>query len=270
MNDRPILFSGPMVRAILDGRKTQTRRVVATRHPIEFLGGLGQESDLSAWGWFFDGPQRHGYMVLARGMDEPHDHGCSSIPCPYGEPGDRLWVRETWRTSRSLDALSPQRIEEQARKAGATHGPFAPALYVADGNSLTADLPEGGWGKTRVSIHMPRWASRLTLEVTDVRVQRLQEISEEDAAAEGVQSVVYESWTAYDPETEGYPSFGAEPDAEMIARRRLENVRHHGPRIISTAKEQFRLLWASINGERQGCAWESNPWVWAITFKRLP
>lgn len=258
MKDLPILFSGPMIRSILDGRKTQTRRVLT----VPWRGS----SRALPYGPYW--VETDGRLLFCDECGAHHDAE-EEMVSPYGQPGDRLWVRETWRTSRSLDALSPQRIEEQARKAGATHGPFAPALYVADGNSLTADLPEGGWGKTRVSIHMPRWASRLALEVTEVRVQRLQEISEEDAAAEGVQSVVYESWTAYDPETEGYPSFGAEPDAEMIARRRLENVRHHEPRIISTAKEQFRLLWASINGERQGCAWGSNPWVWAVSFRRV-
>lgn len=154
MKERPILFSAPMVRAILAGTKTQTRRVV--RGPIEYLGPSGGQDDLSSWGWFFDGEEQHGYMVLARGMNERFDNGCISIPCPYGVPGDRLWVRETWRGE----------------------GPGS-VKYRADGDDV-------GSLKWRPSIFMPRWASRIDLEVTEVRVQRVQEITREDAIAEGV------------------------------------------------------------------------------------
>lgn len=208
MQERPILFSGAMVRAILDGRKTQTRRVISTRHPIEFLGGRGQESDLSAWGWFFDGPEHSGYMVLARGMNQRHEHGCVSIPCPYGEPGDRLWVRETWRAETSEEVQTVYyRADEEWHKGA-------------------------GW---KPSIHMPRWASRLTLEVTEARVQRLQEISEEDAEAEGC------------PGARG----GGHPAGDDGM----------------TPREEYRVLWDSINGERQGCSWADDPWVWAVSFK---
>lgn len=95
VTERPIIFSGPMVRAILEGRKTQTRRVVAQRHPISLIGGRDERDDPSAWGYFFDVPGHHGYMVLGRGHDERENHGKISIPSQYGEAGDRLWVRET-------------------------------------------------------------------------------------------------------------------------------------------------------------------------------
>jgi hypothetical protein len=239
--ERPILFSSEMVRAILDNRKTQTRRVVASRHPIEFLGGRGQENDLSAWGWFFDGPEHHGYAVLARGMDERRDHGCVSIPCPYGQPGDRLWVRETWRTAANLDHLSPRQIAKKAEDAGWAM-PWCPIEYEADKSRVNWDAKMWGpAGKTRVSIHMPRWASRLTLEVTEVRVQRLQDISENDAEAEGIERSIDDRWPWRNYEREGAP--------------------------FVRASSSFMSLWDSINGERPGCSWGYNPWVWAVSFK---
>lgn len=170
MKERPILFSGPMVRAILDGRKTQTRRVV--KLPVidkdfgcELSGGNLSASTLDAY--------RH---------------------CPYGKPVDRLWVRETWRTGKALDGCSPKVIAEQCIDAGYKFDvdhPAAPIWYEADGKHRRwGDDDEAdflGVGKTRVSIHMPRWASRITLEITGVSVERLNEISEEDALAEGIE-----------------------------------------------------------------------------------
>jgi hypothetical protein len=173
-----------MVRAILAGQKSQTRRVIDTQ-------------------------------PNARGL-WPRGTAPGPADCHYGKPGARLWVRETWRTAKSLNHLSPAQIEAQARDAGCTRGPFAPVLYVADGHALTADIPEGGWGKTRVSIHMPRWASRITLEVTEVRVQRLQGISEDDARAEGVGESAFvhegnpEIWAEFGPERSGC-SWAANP-----------------------------------------------------------
>lgn len=204
VRERPILFSGEMVRAVLDGHKSVTRRVVTwkTRFP-DFIGGRGEEQDPSKWGWFFDGPSHHGYMVLGRGLNECQDHGSISIPCPYGEPGDRLWVRESFQYADS----GQQDV-----------------FYAADDERSSV-----GW---RPSIYMPRWASRLTLEVTKVRVERIQEISEEDAVAEGV--------------------FPQENDPV--------------PPMVPKAREQFQRLWDSINGDRSGCSWLDNPWVWAVSF----
>lgn len=204
MKERPILFSSAMVRAILAGRKTQTRRSVATRRVLQFIGGRGEETDPDKWGWFFDGPDHHGYMVLGRGHNERRDHGMVSIPCPHGEPGDRLWVRETWRSS-----LSDERT-----------------IHYAASLSDYDRKEKGPW---RPSIFMPRWASRITLEITEVRVQRLQEISEDDAWSEGVDEIKVK---------------------------------------IPTARDAFRLLWNDINIAR--APWAFNPWIWAISFRRLP
>lgn len=218
MTARPILFSGPMIRAILDGRKMQTRRIVTHRHGISFLGGAGQEDDPECWGWSFDGPDHSGYMVIARGLNERHDHGCISLPCPYGEPGDLLWVRETFCLR------DPE------------HHPERGYWYAA-----TDDVDEPRWSP---SIHMPRAASRITLLITDVRVQRLQEISEDDAKAEGVRVLPLQSgsgawWTA-DVDA-GAPLHSRDP------------------------VDAFRKLWDSINGKR--ATWASNPWVWALSFE---
>lgn len=195
MTDRPILFSPPMVRALLDGRKTQTRRVLKD-----------QPGDLDRPGMFDDGEW---YVTSSRG-----DHQ-TSLAVRF-RVGDRLWVRETW-----ADTLSDPNE----------------AVYRADGerpHSLLLWQP---------SIHMPRWASRLTLTVTDVRVQRLQDISEEDALAEGV------IWSD-----------------EKIAFH-VPGVPHPDPAFPwlsrATAREMYAALWDVINGAG---SWGANPWVVALTF----
>ena len=237
-----------MVRAILEGRKSQTRRVVkgrGSRGLPELHGGRGEENDPSAWGWFFDGPDHHGYEVLARGLDERHDHGLVSMPCPFGRVGDRLWVRETFAPSTSADT-------------GKAH-----AVYAASGHGL---LPGQRWWP---SIHMPRWASRITLEVTCVRVERLNAISEEDAVAEGVEvHMMPEEWRAVRQQygRNEAITFDREPSADLIAALRLRDVTHVPARPIRSAVSGFSSLWESINGAG---SWESNPWVWAITFKRV-
>ena len=175
--ERPILFSGPMVRAILEGRKTQTRRVVrlpkdaspyAELHHIDLLGNAV----------FTDG----------------------SVVRAFAQAGTRLWVRETWS------------------------GTGMDVVYKSDDLSSWRQLSP--W---RPSIHMPRWASRITLEVTGVRVERLQDISEEDAKAEGV---TLKGTSRYDGE----------------------------------ARDAFESLWCSINGAE---SWDANPWVWCVSFRKL-
>jgi hypothetical protein len=188
VKERPILFSGAMVRAILDGTKTQTRRIVKVRG-LEFIGGKGQENDPSAWGYPY--PDREGYADLTDG-----------IPCPYGKPGDCLYVRETW----------------------SDRGDMRP-FYRADQEPY---LPYGG--RWKPSIHMPRWASRITLEVESVRVERLNDCSMDDALAEGVSD--------RDPETGAWQN----------------------------PKEEYADLWESINGPG---SWDANPLVWVVTFKRI-
>lgn len=242
--ERPIIFTGESVRSIIAGTKTQTRRICKHRHGIRFVGGKGQENNPSCWGYFFDGPSHHGWAVLARGLNEQHDNGCVSIPCPYGEAGDRLWVREgfwiadyySWGTCPSGDEL---RAPPLAQRKG------TPVCYVADsdppntpnrtypngltGGAFAAPNPYAIWRKYP-SLHMPRWASRLTLEVVSVRVERLRDISEDDAKAEGITRLAGDGWSH--------------------------------PYILA-----FRSSWDRINSKR--APWTSNPWVWVMTFRKI-
>ena len=172
VKERPILFSSPMVRAILDGRKTVTRRVVKNQPGwaarFESLG--------STWIAYQD------------------DFGRSVGRCPYGSTGSRLWVRETFRFPIQFDDKSPRQIEDQCLDAGYSK-PWCPIRFEADGETKIANLLQdfgGVWGgRIRPSIHMPRWASRITLEVESVRVERLQGITSEQAFAEGFEDHVH-------------------------------------------------------------------------------
>jgi hypothetical protein len=161
MKERPILFNGPMVRALLAGSKTQTRRVVKPQ-PTGFVGGPG--------------------VTLCDGSPAPlvpmNDFAgtCGhEIICPYGQPGDRLWVREAWAASSIYDATPPSKICDHLPRP--FERPPCGIAYPASGGCIGLKL--------RPSIHMPRWASRITLELTGVRVERLQDISRGDAMAEG-------------------------------------------------------------------------------------
>ncbi len=201
MKSTPILFSGPMVRAILDGRKTQTRRVFKVQPADDFCPEVGLYCPTLVdprTGEMFPGKERFG----ASDLDECH-------PCPYGQPGDRLWVRETWQ-----DTRSPGEPENRRQ-----------IMYRADDSRSLI-----GW---RPSIFMPRWASRITLEITGVRAERLQEISDDDAFAEGIQSWVDSG---------------------------------HGMAGGGSARGTYRALWESINGPG---SWDANPWAWVVEFRRL-
>jgi hypothetical protein len=222
MADKPILFSAPMVRALLDGRKTQTRRLLSRPRWADPRAEIEVDE--------------HGHALIV----------CNSTGCLAGIPlrfvkGDRLWVRETWRTGKSLDDASPTKIATMCAAAGWKR-PWCPIKYEADGATVNADALRdfgGEWGKTRVAIHMPRWASRLTDTVTDVRVQRLQEISKDDAAAEGLIKLPA---TGRYVVNKGDQYFGA---AEF------------DPRFT------YRRLWEAINGDG---SWDANPWIVALTF----
>jgi hypothetical protein len=195
MKERPILFSAPMVRAILEGRKTMTRRVIKP-HPTLFNGRAGGHD----CGW-------------------PIDERGRLVACPYGQPGDRLWVRETFQT-----------LEDFAAK-DATY-------YRADGKKITALVDGDKYDlshKWRPSIFMPRALSRITLEITSVRVERVQDISEADAIAEGCIA-------SNDDLTDGY--------------------------FDIPARSFFEDLWDSINA-KLGYGWDANPWVWVVEFKRV-
>ncbi|VVE07452.1 ASCH domain-containing protein [Pandoraea sputorum] len=217
MKERPILFSAPMVRAILDGSKTQTRRVV--KKWTGKVDGKAIPSDVS-------------YLP---------DFTCYRANCPYGQPGDRLWVRETWFSADILfqgyECDPPQTVGYRADLTARIDGV----------NPI--DTYGWNWGhesvKWKPSIHMPRWSSRITLEITGVRVERLQAISHDDALAEGVTDLA--STLSEEP----YPS-GESP--EQISHR------------LQWPQRQFRQLWESISGPG---SWDANPWVWVIEFKRV-
>jgi hypothetical protein len=209
--EKPILFSGEMVRAILAGRKTQTRRLVTV--PWK---GSRRALPYEPWWVSEDG------KLLAQ--DEYGDfHEASTRMAPYGHAGDRLWVKETFQINHV------KYVRGRLPKSRPTT--LAEVLYRADGNYAEqfeqVDSPEMAiW---RPSIFMPRWASRLTLAVTGVRIERLHAITDDDAKAEGV-------W--HEP-------------------------RHDG--MLSHPRLAYAELWDKINGKR--APWEKNPWVWVVDFR---
>lgn len=215
MTERPILMSAPMVRAILAGTKTQTRRVVkqATGPSLSVDCSDDGVAELS-WLWG-DGPGYDVHETIKR------------VSCPYGQPGDRLWVREAWQSELRWDWTAPRDIP-----------PGSPIYFDFYDESVPACA-----GKKRPSIHMPRWASRITLEVTGVRVERLQDISRADAIAEGVRPLVDSDGPNYWTVDTGFGSLNA-----------------------PTAQHCYELLWNWINGPE---SWDANPWVWVIEFKRI-
>ncbi|ENR4001545.1 TPA: hypothetical protein N0H90_001996 [Pseudomonas aeruginosa] len=151
MKERPILFSGPMVRAILEGRKTVTRRVMKPQP--DFLGSMVDPNTP--------------FKTLDAGLH-------ARITCPYGEPGDRLWVREAWAADAQVDAIAPRDLSQGE-----------PIWYPADFSVRQTGCSMISKGRGRPSIHMPRWASRILLEITAVRVERLHDLSDPDVLAEG-------------------------------------------------------------------------------------
>lgn len=188
MADRPIIFSGPMVRALIKGRKTQTRRLLklAGRAP-EYIGPHGCQDDPTCWGW----DHADGGYITVEGDDKDHlpgwRNGWHDWSGAYA-PGDRLYVREAWRCSAKHDATAPRDLIPRSMTiAFEAGGNIANQDSKDDWRPSPASYTEAEWmGRARPSIHMPRWASRLTLTVTDVRVQRLWAIDNLDAVAEGV------------------------------------------------------------------------------------
>lgn len=229
MKERPILMSAPMVRAILAGTKTQTRRIMKVQPPsadyelalcVETTGNRKNEGKLH----WVKAERSMGFPNVTH-SDERH------FECPYGQPGDRLWVRETWGEGcHTVCCNRPQISFEEG-----PHGEAVPCGEYCCGNpdpeqhiAYRADGDDDTITRWRPSIHMPRWASRILLEVVSVRVERLQDISGPDALEEGF------------------------------------NGGCGCPTCETAAKPWYRQLWEDINGPD---SWETNPYVWVVEFK---
>lgn len=225
--ERPILFSAPMVRALLAGTKTQTRRLVKLRG-AEVVDEREHQTRRRPGVW----------------SPEADDW----VPCPYGVPGDRLWVKETFApcTARIRAGHFHYRADGAVGHRVSTNGGDSWWTQTGHTLGLSAKDLQGVWvgapERWRPSIFMTRAASRITLEVTGVRVERLQAIGEFDAIAEGVENTAAFRWRDYMPEREA-PT-----------------------QTYSSARESFLSLWESINGTESLAA---NPWVWVVEFKRV-
>ncbi|AOV02439.1 hypothetical protein [Delftia tsuruhatensis] len=215
MQERPILFSGPMARALLAGTKTQTRRILKLKWGFD----VEERDDGTLWPW----------------AEHPDCDDDVWMPCPHGEPGDRLWVRESGAMhplAAPEDPAQPWLFRHDVQ-ATASLGHYWVQRTRAPGASYSAECSREQFlrhasAKVVPSIHMPRWACRILLDIKAVRVERLQDISEADALAEGV------------PHSLNLP----------------------GGRF---ARENFEHLWWTINGDG---SWDSNPWVWVVEFER--
>ncbi|HDZ0876110.1 hypothetical protein M4B96_06420 [Klebsiella pneumoniae] len=227
MKERGMIFNGEMVRAILDGRKTQTRRPIKWKQTR--FTEIGEREDGSKWPW-----------------SEDAEHACDFWhPCPFGAVGDRIWVRETFCTVDDTQYGGGKWVDYRAT-------PKFEASHPAGWDCAPNDAEALKW---RPSIHMPRWASRILLEITDVRVERLNAISEEDAQSEGVhtevwdQTVVARNYAARDE----FFQFWSEDMPHYVEMNQLY-------------RSSFTSLWESIYGAEN---WLANPWVWVIEFKRV-
>lgn len=232
-----------MVRALLDGTKTQTRRVVKPQ-PLpdaQFVGG---------------------YYIAATKLTKGSSFSVQApyvgLACPYGKPGDQLWVRET----HAIVPRSAYRCSDGVHQTLRPDDDHDAAIYRAGWERSTGGI------RWRPSIHMPRWASRITLAISGVRVERLQDISEADAMAEGCkpdQPVTW--WQGY--KDAGNPLGllhtqveGDEPPDWMIEPHKMPPQ----PWLLRGAKTYYEILWEQINGPS---SWDANPWVWVVEFKRV-
>jgi len=253
MKERPILFSAPMVNAILEGRKTQTRRVVKPKKSAEGLL-IDPNKSQSFASEHMESLELQGFVDAGTCWFPPH---------PY-EPGDRLWVRETW--------LPGEDGDECGIRFKADNG------FVTCMNTVRAcdqwisvrrpeeQYPQNLPPKWRPSIHMPRWASRITLEVTNLQYERLQDISEEDCKAEGVQLPVNKETGSL------LLALGSNSPADYLGEHNCKLLHDGGTDRTGQQidmedwwRAHFASLWDTINKDKQ--PWESNPWVWVVEFK---
>lgn len=246
MKERGMIFNGEMVRAILDGRKTQTRRIMAIQPENSELGlrrVIDSKNGRDNGKYFWSQSDACGLKMRSK-----------VFGCPYGEVGDRIWVRETWATLGNEDGCcvdwndnlckGDERAAARIYRASCEQRPGDYGLWSIPDNAYWKpdtenEKFEGAW---RPSIHMPRWASRILLEITGVRVERLHDISQHDALNEGLFQLPASGRYCLQP---GMQYFGM---------------------ASHNAKEVYGWLWESIYGKE---SWLANPWVWVIEFKRI-
>lgn len=238
MKERPILFSGEMVRVILDGRKTQTRRVMS--FPKNYMWNHEHfKENYTFKKMFFNHLDE--YVAIFSCHEKNQQEFTEWFKCPYGKPGDQLWVRETFAVEDTSEYNGEERLPKDGRPIkilndddGAEYK-LIPRYRTTEPDTFLCVTYDRDTGEDKMawrpSIFMPRWASRILLEVTGVRVERVQEIDDLGAKAEGIAV--------------------------------LEDDMRAGTYI-----EPFRLLWNKINAKR-GFGWDKNPWVWVVAFKRI-
>lgn len=226
MKERPILFSAPMVRAILDGNKTQTRRILSHK-------GRG----FTEAGWIFSHLYTNPNDLLQVAMSNGGQ--VYSFPCRYGRGGDQLWVRETFCKVFKYDDSGMPLLDKEENQIDAIW------YRATDQNNVRYFGPDGEDAKTpwKPSIHMPRAASRIDLKITNIRVERLQDISEDDARAEGVRAM------------DSYVPIPSNDPARIV-----------DPALMTDYVVGFQRLWKRINGD---ASWDANPWVWVVEFERV-
>lgn len=225
MKERPILFNAPMVRAKLEGRKKMTRRVIKPQ-PIQYTDQRCNPNYNVEW-------RSH----LWRFGEQPNENMLSY--CPYGQPGDRLWVRETFTDTWELGDYPGE--------------PLYRATYLDDWKGFNPN-PSTWKVRWHPSIYMPRTSSRISLEITNVRVERLQDISQDDAKAEGLSQITKDGhlFKFGIPDRDGLP--GTDNDGWPWSEWEID------------PRKAFRKLWDLINAKR-GFGWDKDPWVWVIEFK---
>ncbi len=243
MKERPILFNTEMVKAVLDGKKYQTRRVVKPQPDTSLWK---PEALLKEKEWrqrYCQGPHHHieeNMWCLYNKDDSNTAMPYVGVKCPYGQVGDRLWVRETFKP------FQPHHEEGIIRgyqyKADKSFN-YIPPLAEDEGCLIN----KIGSGKWKPSIHMPRAACRITLEIVNIKIERVQDITHDDALAEGIEHSLWE--------------YSCEP------YRNYNEPRMAPGRNCSSARTSFYTLWNSIN-EKRGFSWNTNPWVWVVELKQ--
>jgi hypothetical protein len=243
MRERPIIFSSEMVKALLAGRKTQIRRVVSIRNTDYYEDkSINYNNEITG---IFPHKNQGLYWTfcLSWSVVGIEHSDATNIPCPYGQPGDRLWVRETLiRHKEAKDMPDTITYLSDLTPVIGQSAPRPPYLHRAVWE----------WGERRKlpSIFMPRWASRLDLEIVNVRPERLQDISEENAKAEGIKGHTEHGGGSHSNPITIYPAF-PEKDGGFLSPR-----------------DAYEALWDSINAKR-GYPWSDNPWVWVVEFEVL-